>query len=75
VLSLALLALVATVTLWARDWHPVGLFEIEAPLTVAALVVGVIRRHRGHETERDDPDAEIADVSGGAQPSPRGDDW
>ncbi len=86
VLSLALLALVATVALWAHEWHPVGLFEIEASLSVAALVVGVIRRHRGRETEPDRSDADPvasgiemgrveAPVSGGGQLSPRGDDW
>jgi peptidoglycan/LPS O-acetylase OafA/YrhL len=60
VLSLALLALVATVALWAHEWHPVGLFEIEAPLSVAALAVGMIRRHRGSEAERDQLDADPA---------------
>ena len=47
VLSLAMLTLLATVTLWAREWHPVGLFQVEAGVTAAALVIGMIRRHRG----------------------------
>jgi len=47
VLSLAVLTLLATVTLWAGYWHPVALFKIEAPLTTVALVAGMIRRHRG----------------------------
>ena len=84
VLSLALLTLLATVGLWTHQWHPVGLFEIEAPLSVAALVVGVIRRHRGHETERypRQPDPAVAEMGplearyrGGARPSPEGDAW
>jgi hypothetical protein len=85
VLSLALLALVATVTLWAHEWHPVGLFETEAPLSVAALVAGMIRRHRGREADEDRPnadpaapDAEMGPMEAlfpeGAQPPPRGDD-
>lgn len=85
VLSLALLALLATVTLWAHDWHPVGLFEIEAPLSAAALVVGMIRRHRGRDAEPG-PDAEPVEAaaemgplearSSGTTRSPsRGDDW
>jgi len=85
VLSLALLTLLATVTLWAHMWHPVGLFEIEAPLGVAALVVGTIRRHRGRGTgqyrQHPDPaapDAEMGPVEAGyvgtSRPSPQGDD-
>lgn len=60
VLSLAVLTLLATVTLWAHQWHPVGLFQVEAAVTVVALVVGMIRRHRGepgtplhHDAESD----------------------
>jgi hypothetical protein len=46
VFSLAVLALAAMVTLWAHFWHPLGLFQIEAWLSLAALGVGVVRRHR-----------------------------
>jgi len=46
VFSITVLTLVATVTLWAGYWHPVGLFQIEAVLSVAALGVGMLRRHR-----------------------------
>jgi hypothetical protein len=46
VLSLTLLTLVATATLWAHEWHPVGIFEIEALLSVVAIAVGMARRHR-----------------------------
>jgi uncharacterized membrane protein len=46
VLSLAILTLVATLALWAHAWHPVGIFGVEACLSIAALVVGIIRRHQ-----------------------------
>lgn len=46
VLSLAALTLLSMVTLWARWWHPVGLFEAEAAVTAVALAAGLIRRHR-----------------------------
>jgi uncharacterized membrane protein len=46
VFSLAILTLVAMVTLWAHYWHPLGLFQIEAGLSLAALVTGIVRRHR-----------------------------
>jgi hypothetical protein len=85
VLSLALLALLATVTLWAHEWHPVTLFEIEAPLSAAALVVGMIRRHRGRDSEPG-PEADLvaadaemgpleARSSGTRRSSSRGEDW
>jgi uncharacterized membrane protein len=45
VLSLAILTLTATVALWAHAWHPLGLFMIEAGLSVVALVAGILRRH------------------------------
>jgi hypothetical protein len=86
VLSLALLTLLATITLWVHEWHPVGLFEVEAPLCAAALVLGVVRRHRGRETEQGELDSDPAGAdaemepleayfSGGARPSPQGEDW
>jgi uncharacterized membrane protein len=45
VLSLAVLSLLATVALWARVWHPVQIFEIEASLSLAGLSIGMTRRH------------------------------
>jgi uncharacterized membrane protein len=45
VISLAALALVATLTLWAHLWHPVGLFQLEAVASILALAAGVARRH------------------------------
>jgi hypothetical protein len=46
VVSLGVLAFLATVTLWAHLWHPLGLFQIEAVLCLAGLTVGIIRRRR-----------------------------
>ncbi len=44
--SLAVLTLVAMVALWAHFWHPLGIFQIEAGLSLVALSIGVVRRHR-----------------------------
>lgn len=44
VFSLAVLTLLATAMLWAHFWHPLGLFQVEAWLTVAGLCVGMERR-------------------------------
>lgn len=43
-LSLGTLTLFATVALWARMWHPLGLFEAEAALSLVGLCVAVARR-------------------------------
>lgn len=51
VISLAVLTLVATVALWAHAWHPLGLFQIEAGLSVLALGFGMLHRHRGPRGE------------------------
>jgi uncharacterized membrane protein len=86
VLSLAVLTLLATVTLWAHMWHPIGTFEIEALLSVVALVASTIRRHRGRETEQyqQHPDPAVAAAEMGpakalysreARPAPEGDAW
>jgi hypothetical protein len=48
VLSLAVTGLVATVSLWAHLWRPLQIFEIEAWLSLAALVFSITRRRRGH---------------------------
>jgi hypothetical protein len=45
IFSLAVLSLAATVTLWAHQWHPLGLFEIEAAVSIAGLIAGTARRH------------------------------
>jgi uncharacterized membrane protein len=44
-LSLAILALLATVALWAGYWHPIGLMQVESGLSLAGLTVAVARRH------------------------------
>jgi hypothetical protein len=44
--SLGVLAFLATVTLWAHFWHPLGLFQVEAVLSLAGLAVGIVQRRR-----------------------------
>ncbi len=46
VVSIGVLAFLATVALWARFWHPLGLFQIEAVLSLAGLTIGIVRRRR-----------------------------
>jgi hypothetical protein len=46
VLSLATLTFLSTVSLWARFWHPLGLFQIEALLSLIGLGIGIARRRR-----------------------------
>jgi uncharacterized membrane protein HdeD (DUF308 family) len=46
VLSIGLLTLLATGCLWARIWHPLGLFQVEAAVSLIGLGVAVIRRRR-----------------------------
>jgi hypothetical protein len=46
VLSLTLLTLLATATLWAHIWKPMDLFWAEAWLSVAGLCLGIARRNR-----------------------------
>jgi len=46
VLSLTVLTLLATIFLWAHLWQPVVLFQAEALLSIAGLVMGVVRRRR-----------------------------
>lgn len=45
VLSLVVLTLLATTSLWVHSWHPLVLFQVEAWLSLAGLSVGVARRH------------------------------
>lgn len=58
VLSLAVLVLLTTVMLWIHAWHPLGLFQAVAALSLIGLIIGMTRRHRrtrglgsGHHTE------------------------
>jgi uncharacterized membrane protein len=46
VFSLALLTLVTTIALWTHNWHPLGLFQVMAWLSLVTLGVGVVRRPR-----------------------------
>lgn len=43
-LSIGLLALFATVSLWAKFWHPIPLFGVEAAASLVGLGVAVTRR-------------------------------
>jgi uncharacterized membrane protein len=45
VISLTVLALLAVVTLWAHEWHPLGLLAAEAVASIGGLVLGTLRRH------------------------------
>jgi uncharacterized membrane protein len=50
VLSLAVLSFLATAALWAHEWHPVHLFEVEASLSLVGLGIGIVRRHSAART-------------------------
>lgn len=54
VFSLGIITFLATVMLWARVWHPIPLFEVEAALSLVGLVIGIIRRrsHGGGVAQR-----------------------
>lgn len=45
VCSLAILGLLATTALWAHFWHPLALFQAEAVVSLAGLMLGTARRH------------------------------
>jgi peptidoglycan/LPS O-acetylase OafA/YrhL len=44
VFSLAALTLAAMTVLWANYWHPLGLFQVEAVLSLGGLGFGLVRR-------------------------------
>lgn len=46
VFSLSVLCLLAVITLWAHYWHPLGLFQVEAGVSLAGLALSVARRHQ-----------------------------
>ena len=46
ILSLTITTLVATVALWAHFWRPLPIFQVEAWLSLAGLVVGITQRRR-----------------------------
>jgi hypothetical protein len=46
VISLTVTGLIATVALWVHLWRPLQIFEIEAWLSLAALVLSITRRRR-----------------------------
>jgi hypothetical protein len=46
-LSLAICAAAATITLWLDAWRPIGLFYATASASAIAIILGLLRRHRG----------------------------
>lgn len=46
VFSLAVLVLLTTVMLWIHAWHPLGLFQIVAGLSLVGLIISMTRRYR-----------------------------
>jgi hypothetical protein len=46
VISLAITGLVATVALWAHLWYPLAIFQVEAWLSLAGLIIAIVRRRR-----------------------------
>jgi hypothetical protein len=51
-ISVGLLAFFATVSLWAKFWHPLQLFDVEAAASLIGLGVALIRRHGTRSTPR-----------------------
>ena len=41
--------------LWAHYWHPLGLFQAEAVLSLAALAAGLVRRRWNATDDQDQP--------------------
>ena len=64
-ISIAVLAIVATASLWAHHWHPLGIFQIEAVASVALLFIGLIRRQIRHRQGRDDPERAGPELAAG----------
>lgn len=46
VFSLGIVTFLATVTLWARFWHPIPLFDVEAVLSLIGLIISIVRRRK-----------------------------
>jgi uncharacterized membrane protein HdeD (DUF308 family) len=49
-LSLGVLTLFAVISLWARVWHPLGLFQFEAAASLIGLGVAIARRRASAST-------------------------
>jgi uncharacterized membrane protein len=62
--SLTVLTLLATLTLWAGYWRPLGLLQVECVVFGAALVVGLVRRKRSPGGPGAAARTELADSSG-----------
>ena len=46
VLSLAVLVILTSVMLWVHAWHPLGLFQAVAGLSLVGLIISMARRRR-----------------------------
>jgi uncharacterized membrane protein len=46
VLSLAVLVILTTVMLWIHAWHPLGLFQAVAGLSLVGLIISMARRRQ-----------------------------
>src|SRR5665213_1353792 len=59
--SLSILTLVATLTLWAGYWHPLGTLEVECVAVEVALFTALLRRRRAdHAGKQVGPEPETA---------------
>ena len=47
--SLSVLTLLATATLWAGYWHPLGLLQVEGVASGIALFTALLRRRRANQ--------------------------
>jgi uncharacterized membrane protein len=45
VLSIAVLVVLTTVMLWIHAWHPLGLFQVVAGLSLLGLIISMARRY------------------------------
>lgn len=53
--SLGILTLFATIALWVKMWHPLGIFEVEAVASLAGICVAVARRRAEQASAPSDP--------------------
>jgi len=53
VLSLGVLILLATVSLWARFWNPLALFGVVAAVSIVGLGIAVVGRRRAQASAPD----------------------
>jgi hypothetical protein len=73
--SLGILTLFATIALWVKLWHPLGIFEVEAVASLVGICVAVARRRAEQASAAPDPvpprSAPRRPPVGQARPRPR----